>query len=153
MGQGGGGGRTDRWPVIFVSEPTNILGPGGDPRLTRNRQISWFDFVYHCLFWLPPRSRSLQNRQNIQVFIQMHNIVHDKQRKFNDYIVHDKRNQNQNYGKGKQRTTIAPHHCRRILPSGGRGCRQSRIPVRLVVILSRLERHVNEHVRNAKWTC
>jgi hypothetical protein len=56
----------DAWPIIFMGEPTNII----------------VLFYYHCLFWLPPRPRSLQNRQNIHVFIQMHNIVHDKQNKF-----------------------------------------------------------------------
>jgi hypothetical protein len=84
---------------------------------------------------------------------QIHNIVYDKQNKFDNYIVHNKWNENQNYGKRKQRMTTAPCRCRWILLSGSRGCRQSCIPSCCLVILSRPERHVNGRVRNVKWTC
>jgi hypothetical protein len=68
----------DRWPVILVGEPMNILGPGGDLRLKHdlNRRIYGFYFFttayFNCL-----SGRGASKTDGIYMICHMHhNITH-----------------------------------------------------------------------------
>jgi hypothetical protein len=117
IGVGGWGVGLTGGHIYYIHWLTNeYMGPRGHPRLTRGPLTDEYKrfIFYYCVFWLPPRMGSLQNSQTIQHFTHNNNMTDNSNithissnpqyssrqaKKFNNYIVHDKRNKNRNYGK------------------------------------------------------